>query len=327
MLYVDNHDVTDPRLNLALEEYLLRQSEVAEPLLLLYVNEPAVIIGRNQNVFEEIDPALIKNKAIHLVRRLSGGGTVYHDLGNLNYSFITPGQADLHKFERVIEPIICVLREHGAAAEFRGRSDIVVGDKKISGNAQYASRGRMFSHGTILYDTELGALSRAIDPGQGQFESRAVQSVRSSVRNIRELLPQGWTIADLKGAILTGIFGPGEVPSLQLSGQDWDQIRKISVERYHDWEWNIGRSPRFTAVKRAQYPGGKLDLRIQVEKGLIRQIEDMGKFFSPQAIVSLNDALQDVRYDADDLFAALRPLELELFPGALSLEAFVELIY
>ena len=327
MLFVDNNNVTDPHLNLALEEYLLRQIETDESLFLLYVNEPAVIIGRNQNVFEEIDPSYIKNKNIHLLRRLSGGGTVYHDLGNLNYSFITPGQADLHKFERVTEPIIRVLRDLGVGAEFRGRSDIVIGDKKISGNAQYASRGRMFSHGTLLFDADLEELNKAIKPVNMRIESKAVQSVRSSVRNFRELLPEAWTISDFKHAFLAGIFGPGDVPALPLTADDWDKIRHIAEERYMSWEWNIGRSPRFTFVRNGQYPGGAVEARIEVEKGSIKRCALAGNLFSQQTKGHLEEALQGVRYDLDDLLAAVRPLENELLFASLRTSELVDLLY
>ena len=248
MLFVDNNDTMDPRLNLALEEFLLRHAKTAEPLLLLYINEPAVIIGRNQNVLQEADPPFLKKRNIHLVRRLSGGGTVYHDLDNLNYSFITQGQQDLHQFARVTEPIIRVLHDLGVDAELRGRSDIVVKGKKISGNAQYASRGRMFTHGTLLFDSNIAELSKAIKPRHVQIESRAVQSVHSSVCNIRELLPEELTIADLKRAILIGIFGPGTIPTLKLTVEDWDRVKQINAERYLSWDWNIGRSPRFTLL-------------------------------------------------------------------------------
>lgn len=327
MRFVDNGNGTDPYLNLALEEYLLQQAGMEEPLLLLYVNEPAVIVGRNQNVFAETDPRFIRNNQIQLLRRLSGGGTVYHDLGNLNYSFITPGQADLHRFDRVTEPVIRVLRQLGVRAERRGRSDIVVGDMKISGNAQYASKGRMFTHGTLLFDTDLDALNQAIRPAHREITSRAVQSVRSTVRNIRDLLPRGWTIADLQRAILAGIFGPGDVPLLQLGPGDWEQVERIAGDRYRSWAWNIGRSPRFSLVRTAQVAGRLLEVRIEVGKGLVRQVESEGAFSQPQVALSINQALHGVRYDPDDLLAALHSLPDEHFSPLPGKEAFVALLY
>jgi lipoate-protein ligase A len=136
MLFVDNQNITDPRLNLALEEHLLRHVEEAEPILLFYINEPAVIIGRNQNTLEEIDPDYVEDEGIHLVRRLSGGGAVFHDLGNLNFSFVTDDNRDIHNFAKFTDPVIDVLRELGVDAELRDKSDIFADGKKISGNAQ-----------------------------------------------------------------------------------------------------------------------------------------------------------------------------------------------
>ena len=145
MLFVDNNETTDPRLNLAIEEHLLRNVQVVEPLLLFYINAPSVIIGRNQNTIEEIDPDFVRENQIHVVRRLSGGGAVYHDLGNLNFSFITHGKEDLHNFGKFTQPVIDVLQGLGVSAELKGKSDIFVDGKKISGNAQYASHGRMLA--------------------------------------------------------------------------------------------------------------------------------------------------------------------------------------
>ena len=162
MLFVDNQETTDPRLNLAIEEHLLRNVQVAEPLLLFYINAPSVIIGRNQNSIEEIDPDFVRQNQIYVVRRLSGGGAVYHDLGNLNFSFITQGRQDLHNFDKFTQPVVTVLQSLGVNAALQGKSDIFVEGKKISGNAQYASQGRMFSHGTILFDTNLENMLRAI---------------------------------------------------------------------------------------------------------------------------------------------------------------------
>ena len=213
MYYVDNDNVTDPRVNLAIEEHLLRNLQIPEPLVLFYINEPSVIIGRNQNSIEEIDPEYVKRRGIRVVRRISGGGAVYHDLGNLNFSFITQEREDLHNFGRFTDPVIKVLGELGVEAELRGKSDIFADGKKISGNAQYASANRMFSHGTLLFDTDIREMLRALNPKQVTIESNAVKSVRNFVTNIRDLLPSDMDVIDLKQALLQGIFGKGDIPS------------------------------------------------------------------------------------------------------------------
>lgn len=202
MLFVDNQETTDSRLNLAIEEHLLRNVQLVEPLLLFYINAPSVIIGRNQNSVEEIDPDFVRENKVHVVRRLSGGGAVYHDLGNLNFSFITHGKQDLHNFDKFTQPVVNVLQSLGVKASLQGKSDIVVDGKKISGNAQYAAAGRMFSHGTILFDTSLENMLRAINPRQIKIESKAVQSVRSFVTNIREHLSEDMRIDELRQALL-----------------------------------------------------------------------------------------------------------------------------
>ncbi len=327
MRFVDNEGTTDPRLNLALEEYLLRQVEVDEPLLLFYVNEPSVIIGRNQNTLEEIDPDYVEAQGIHIVRRLSGGGTVYHDLGNLNFSFITNGKEALHNFHRFTEPVTRVLRDLGVDAELRGKSDIFAGGKKISGNAQYATSKRMFSHGTLLFDTDLGEMLRAINPRRVQIESKAVQSVRNFVTNIRELLPRPMTLEEFRTALLSGIFNGGPVLAHLLTEADWQAVREIADSRYRTWEWNIGRSPAFDVRKSERLPAGKVDAHIDVSQGRIREVKFYGDFSGTRDIAELEKLLVGVRYDRPGLTAALQAVDLSEYFGVMETAEFIELLY
>ena len=327
MLFVDNNGINDPRLNLAFEEYLLRHVDVDEPLLLFYVNEPSVIIGRNQNTLEEIDPDYVTTHGIHVVRRLSGGGAVYHDLGNLNFSFVTAGKGDLHNFAKFTEPVVACLRSLGVAAELRGRSDIFAEGRKISGNAQYATSKRMFSHGTLLFDTDLGEMLRAINPRRAEIESKAVQSVRSVVANIRELLPQDMTIDDLKAALLRGIFGDGPIPTLELTAEDWRQIESITASRYGLWDWNYGRSPQFNVQKSARLPAGKVDARIEVEESRIKSIRLYGDFSGPRDVTGLEAHLVGVPYDRQQLTVALADVELDDYFGHMDAATFIDLLY
>lgn len=326
MLFVDNQNVTDPRINLAIEEYVLRHVMADVPILLFYVNEPSVIIGRNQNTLEEIDPTYIKEHRIHVVRRLSGGGAVYHDLGNLNFSFVTNGKEDLHNFARFTEPVIQVLRQLGVNAELRGKSDIFADGKKISGNAQYATGSRMFSHGTLLFDTNIGHMLAALNPHQVQIESKAIHSVRNYVTNVRELLPQDCTIQELKQALLQGIFGTGAIPSYPLAESDWQQIRRISESRYQLWDWNYGRSPKFNIQKHQRTPAGKVDLRIDVDEGHIQSVKIYGDFAGKREIAELEKLFVGVRYDPDTLAEFLQGIDLGHFFGGLSQAEFLQLL-
>lgn len=327
MYFVDNNETTDPRMNLAIEEHLLRNVQVEEPLLLFYINAPSVIIGRNQNSIEEIDPDFVRQNSIHVVRRLSGGGAVYHDLGNLNFSFITPNRHDLHNFSKFTGPVVAVLQGLGVPAVEQGKSDIFVDGKKISGNAQYASSGRMFSHGTILFNTSLETMLRAINPRQVQIESKAVQSVRSFVTNVQEYLPKGMDIVALRSALLAGIFGGQTIPLYELTDRDWEQIREIATQRYMTWDWNYGRSPAFNIQKSEKLPVGKLDARIWVEKGHIQAIKIYGDFSGQQDVGELEQQLIGLRYDREAIEAALGTTDLAPYFGPLAKASFLNLLF
>lgn len=327
MIFVDNEKNTDPRINLAIEEHLLRNVDIDEPILLFYINKPSVIIGRNQNTIEEIDPDYVSEKGIHVVRRLSGGGAVYHDHGNLNFSFITSGREGLHDFGRFTGPVLNVLRQLGVDAELRGKSDIFADGKKISGNAQFAASGRMFSHGTLLFDTNLEHMLRALNPRRAKIESKAVQSVRNFVTNIRDLLDDDLDIEGLKRAILHGIFKGGEIVAYALTPHDWSEIREISSRRYSSWEWNYGRSPEFNVRKSDKTPAGNIDVRVDVKQGVIQNARIYGDFAGSRPVNELEERLVGLRYDRETLAKTLAQTDLEAYFGDISASEILELLY
>ncbi|MEM9775629.1 MAG: lipoate--protein ligase, partial [Chloroflexota bacterium] len=256
MKFVSNQGHTNPEINLAIEEFLLRNITHEPEILLFYINEPSVIIGRNQNSTEEIDPSYIEDNGVHVVRRLSGGGAVYHDLGNLNFSYISSAAENLHNYAHFIEPVVEVLNELGVPAKLHGKSDVFVEGKKISGNAQYASRGRMVSHGTILFDTNVQHMMQSLNPRQVAIESSAVQSVRNFVTNVKDYLDDGFTIDNLKQAILDRIFGSTSPSEYVINRSDWIEIEKIRGQRFGSWDWNFGRTPDFNIQKTGEFPAG-----------------------------------------------------------------------
>lgn len=327
MLFIDNQNNSDPRINLAIEEHLLRNLRIEEPLLLFYINEPSVIIGRNQNVHEELDPAYAAANGIHVVRRLSGGGAVYHDFGNLNFSFITTSKEDLHNFAKFTLPIVNALDKLGIRAELRQRSSLFVGDKKISGNAQYASRGRLLSHGTLLFDTDLTALRRAIRPRSLMVESKAVQSVRAEVTNILTLLPQPMSRAQFRLTILDHIFSGEPIAAYDLSAADWAQIEKIRTERFDTWDWNFGRSPKFTVKKREQSALGRIEVRIDVLKGRIADLKLDAQFISRVEAGEVKALLVGRRYDRLELETAVHTLVSQSVFRELSPFDFIALLF
>src|SRR4051794_24081208 len=266
MLFVDNLDSTDASRNLALEEYVLRHKLGEDDLLLFYVNAPAIIIGRNQNTIEEINSDVVAERGIKVVRRVSGGGAVYHDLGNLNFSFMT---RDVHnrfnRYDRFNAPVVDVLRDLGVPAEIGGRNDILAGERKISGNAQFATPTRMFSHGTLLYDSNLDDVTAALRPKPGKVESKGVKSIRSRVANISEFVREPITVDELRERILERIFGTRDrarIPTVALDDADRDAVRALVDVKYGTWAWNYGENPPSNVQRARRFPSGEIDARI-----------------------------------------------------------------
>jgi lipoate-protein ligase A len=261
MRFVDNHGITDARVNLALEEYVFRHKPVEEDVLLLYVNAPAIIIGRNQNTIEEIDADVVAERGITVVRRVSGGGAVYHDLGNLNFSFMTPDvKGRFNRYDTFTRPVIEVLHDLGVPAELGGRNDILVDGRKISGNAQFASPTRMFSHGTLLLDSDLDAVTAALRPRPGKVESKGVKSIRSRVANISEFSSAQVDVDELRERIVEKIFGTREhsrVPQIELTDEDWHAVYALVDAKYGSWAWNYGENPRANVQRARRFPGGE----------------------------------------------------------------------
>ena len=330
MYFVDNKGITDPRINLAIEEYLLNTMDVEkDSFLLFYINEPSIIIGKNQNTTEEINTDYVDSNGIHVVRRLSGGGAVYHDLGNLNYSFITMDDGNsFRNFRKFTEPVVKALQSLGVNAELSGRNDLMVEGRKISGNAQFSTRGRMFSHGTLMFDTEIDAVVSALKVSKEKIESKGIKSIRSRVANISEYLREPMSIMDFRSAILHSIFeGEEKVQYWELTDQDWENIHALSKKRYGNWDWNYGKSPKFNVKHSHRYPVGGIDVRLQVEKGLIKDAHIYGDFFGVGDVSEIEDAITGVKYERASLEDAISDFDIPTYLGGITKDEFLKLIY
>ncbi|WAA13024.1 lipoate--protein ligase [Fervidibacillus halotolerans] len=330
MLFVDNKGIHDPQINLAIEEYILRHLDINETYLLFYINEPSIIVGRNQNTIEEINTEYVEKNNLKVVRRLSGGGAVYHDLGNLNYSFITKDDGNsFHNFKKFTEPVIKALRKLGANAELQGRNDIVIDGKKVSGNAQYSTGGRMFTHGTLLLNSELGNVASALKVKKEKIESKGIKSVRSRVANISEFLPNPITIEQFRQYLLESIFAEqgGEVQEYVLQDKDWEKIHEISKNRYQNWEWNYGKSPKFNIQHSRRFPVGSVDVRFQVDKGIIQSCKIFGDFFGVGEVEDIEKRLIGIRYDRKEMAKALEDVDIKHYFGNIEKDDFLNLIY
>ncbi len=251
----------DPWYNLALEESLLSRAE--EPILYLWRNANTVVIGKNQNPWKECQTTLLKQEGGRLARRLSGGGAVYHDLGNLNFTFLLPQhQFDLDKqFSVIVE----ALRTFGLTVEVSGRNDLTLDGRKFSGNAFYKNGTHAYHHGTLLVEADREKMGRYLTPSPGKLKSKGVESVRSRVVNLREIQPE-ITVDSLKNAMKTAffqIYGPGEEMALP---EDLDSLTR----RYGSWEWIYGQRLPFTWARELRFPWGGVQMELQVESGVIR---------------------------------------------------------
>ncbi|MCL1698646.1 lipoate--protein ligase [Lysinibacillus sp. BPa_S21] len=330
MIFVDNKRIHDPRINLAIEEYLLKTMDVEkDPVLLFYINQPSIIIGKNQNTIEEINTDYVEDNGIIVVRRLSGGGAVYHDLGNLNYSFITKDDGDsFMNYKKFTQPVVDALAKMGVHAELSGRNDILAEGRKVSGNAQFSTKGRMFSHGTLMFDTEIDAVVSALKVKKDKIESKGIKSIRSRVANISEFLKDKMTVEEFRLEILKSIFGGEEnIRYYELTEEDWANIHKLSAERYQTWEWNYGKSPRFNIQKTHRFPTGGIDIRLEVNHGIIKEAHIFGDFFGVGDMADVEQRLVGTNYDRTAIAEALTDIDIPTYFGGITTEEFLQLIY
>ncbi len=304
---IDHPEQGDPAINLALEEYVLRHLDIGNDYFLLYINHPCVIVGRHQNVFEEVHLPSTRKMNLPIYRRISGGGTVYHDRGNINFSFITRYQK--HKFNNYLlfnAPILERLRALGVAAEMDGRNDILVGKYKISGNAQFTSRDRMVSHGTLLFDTQLDALRQVLSLPSPFITSRAIKSVRSPVTNIREFLENDLDLESFKRELLTCIFPESPpLPVYSLTSREWKIVHRMAEEKYRRWEWIFGESPPFVFHKSGLSPAGEITIILHLQHGRIVQAQFLQGDTPDSRFAPLAGKLRNIRYDPLDISKVL----------------------
>lgn len=330
MYFIDNKGITDPRINLAIEEYVLKKMDIEkDDYLLFYINQPSIIIGKNQNTVEEINTDYVEENGILVVRRLSGGGAVYHDLNNLNFSFLTKDDGNsFSNYKKFTQPVVDALAKLGVNAELSGRNDILAEGKKVSGNAQYSTRGRMFSHGTLMFNLDIDAVVNSLKVKPDKIESKGIKSVRSRVTNILDLLPEKITVEQFRMEILKSIFGGEEnIQYYELTDEDWKNIHEISKNRYQLWEWNYGKSPRFNIQKTQRFPSGGLDIRLDVNKGIIEEAKIFGDFFGIGEVEEVAQLLVGTKYDRTAIAEKLKEIDIPTYFGGISEEDFLQLIY
>ncbi len=272
-MLIINRSQTNPYFNIATEEYLLKTLD--EDCFMLWQNEPSIIVGKHQNTLAEINYHFVKQNNIPVIRRISGGGTVFHDLGNLNFTFIQKGEkGKLVDFRRFMDQIIDVLNQLGVPAKFEGKNDIRVNGLKISGNAEHVYKNKVLHHGTLLFSSQLDFLNKILKVKPDRFQSKAIQSVSSKVANISDFLTKKITIQEFREKIIQHISGISKnVEFYSLTENDIISINKLVTEKYKTWKWNFGYSPKYAFETELPFPKNSVKVKINIEKGIIQSIE------------------------------------------------------
>jgi len=292
---------TDPYFNLAAEEYFFK--EFKEDVFMLWRSEPAVIVGKHQNTLAEINYNYIKDNDIKVARRLSGGGTVYHDLGNINFTFIVNGKEDqLVNFKRFIKPVLEVLHNLSVNAEFKGKNNIMVNNRKISGNAEHIYRERVLHHGTLLFNTQLDILYESTRVTPGRYRDKAVKSKRGMVTNIGEYLQSGINILDFRDLLLKHVVSNYHNPIIyKLSDKDTEKISTLAKVKYSTWEWIYGYSPKYSLDCIYNTEIQDILFRIFVENGIIKDVEVKGVYSNEKILLELPGLFKGVPHRESDL--------------------------
>ena len=286
---------TDPYFNMALDEFCLENIVMDEPYFYLWRNRPSVIIGLNQNAYSEVNLDYLQASGINLVRRVTGGGAVYHDLQNLNYTIVGRSPSP--------EPIVNALRQLGVPAELTGRNDIFVEGRKVSGYARRVSGSQEIVHGTLMYDVDLETLTHVLDTPGSKLQAKGIGSVKSRVANLKEYLP-GFPSLDILQDALQEILADGD-EQIKLSEDQFSEVRKMADEKFSTWDFIFGRSRQTDFVRKTKLPCGTVEVAISLDHGLISTISFTGDFLFDNHPEELASKLKGCRFDRNAIASAL----------------------
>jgi lipoate-protein ligase A len=312
MLYVIRES-TEPYFNIAAEEYFLKYFE--EEIFMLWQNDPCIIVGKHQNTLAEINIEYVEKHNIPVIRRITGGGTVFHDLGNLNFTFIQKGQDEnLVNFRKFTKPVIDALATLGIEAKFEGRNDLTVNGKKISGNAEHVYKNRVLHHGTLLFSSVLTDLQSALKVDPDKFKDKSVKSVRSRVTNISNYLEETITIAQFREHIKKQVLSNMKnVKQYYLTKSDIDKIELLKKEKYNTWDWNFGYSPKYNFKKSSKLNGGKVEFNIDVKDGKITKTKIYGDFFGSGNLNEFENSLKGLLHNKINIESHLERIDIEKY--------------
>lgn len=328
-----SHDI---RRNLATEQYLMNSDQIKPPFMLFYIEDSCIIVGRNQNTLEEINQKYCEEHHVTITRRLSGGGAMYQDMGNMCFSFVVPAdQVKFGDFGELVKPVVDALHDMGATgAEVNGRNDITIDGKKFSGNAMYSRHGKNFSHGTLMYNVNTDTVADALQVPKDKIESKGIKSVRSRVTNIRPYLRpefQNLTTEEFRDELIKRIWKvdsieDAQVNEYQLTAADESAIDEIENKWYKNWDWVYGRSPEFTLKKRRHFTSGTIDARFLIEHGKIANLKIYGDFFGTGDVHEVEEALTGVEYSPEAMTKVLNQLDLQKYFAGSDTDEVIQLL-
>lgn len=310
-----SHENTNPYFNLASEEYLLKQTEGY--YIYLWINSPAVIVGINQNAVQEVNLSFTEQNNIKVVRRLTGGGAVYHDLGNVCYTIIAPFNKNNDSYREFTAPVIQYLNSLGAKAEFSGRNDICIDGKKISGNAQTIYNNRIMHHGTLLFDTDMSVLTSALKPNKLKTQSKGIKSIRARVTNIKDCLNKEISTKEFFNGLCS--YFKKTCNLYNFSNNDLDNINRLVEEKYSKYEWNVGRSPKGNCRFDGKFNFGILTMTFDLNNGKMQNVEIFGDFFSQKPIEEVAQKLNGIEFRKEKIYNALKDIS-QYINGANAIE-------
>lgn len=317
-------NTSNPAFNLATEEFLMYNKP--EDCFYLYINAPSIIVGKHQNSLAEINVDYVKENDITVIRRTSGGGAVFHDPGNLNFTFImNEKQGENADFRKYTQPIIDVLQSMDVDAKFEGRNDMTIEGKKFSGNAKSYYNNKILQHGTLLFDSTLPNLSQALKLNPLKYRDKAVKSISSRVTNITEHLKHEITLQEFERRIVDHVrtlYADAEV--YELTAEDTAAINKLVEEKYGTWDWNFGYSPKYNFQKGIKTSGGHVEINLEVTKGQIENVKVFGDFFNTNEVSELEDMLCGAPHEREKIRELLSTVGIEKYLNNVTVEEFLE---
>ena len=321
-------DYNIPYYNMALEEYLMGSDKHRDDYVFFYIHRPSVIIGRHQNAYAEVNSGYIKEHGIIVSRRISGGGAVYHDEGNLNFSFITnaPG-GQVVDFRPYIEPVVRALRKVGVTAALTGRNDLCIGERKFSGNAQYIASGKVLHHGTLMFDVNVENMLNALNVSEMKISSKAVESVRSRVINLNEYLPESMDILDFKQLLLDTFFEGDHFGEYVLTDEDKNAVERLVEVKFSKESYNFGTPRPFAVVKKRKFKAGIVEISFNVKGNVFIDFCINGDFFCNKDIDGIGEYIKGCEFSESAVSTKLSELDFDSYISNFTKEEMLELIF